>query len=109
MVRDMPTINQIIEDFDKFVDGFSIVGYNICFDLKFLYCNGSNIIENKTKIYDVYELAKKVFKNEPNDYKLETICRQMCNLYLDTNHRSLIDCYATNIIFNKCIEEIINK
>ncbi len=108
MVKNSPLIFEVIEDFDDFVNGFDIVGYNTIFDLKFLYVNGSKILEQKgIKIYDVCELAAKVLeKDDKRD--LNSVCEKY-NIYRKNSHRSLSDCYATKLVFEKIIDDIIEK
>lgn len=91
MVADAPTISEISESFISFLGKLPIVGYNIAFDLRFLYCSGINLI-GKHRIYDVYQAVKK-FKLETYDNKLETVAEYSglhCNF-----HDSLDDAYAT--------------
>lgn len=109
MVENAPLLDEVITDFDEFVKGFNIVGYNISFDLKFLYCNGSNILNQKgIKIYDVCELVKKAYK-DLYSYSLDSVCEDLLNLYRQDAHRSLSDCFATDYVFCLSIDEIINS
>lgn len=108
MVENAPTIEEVLSDFDEFIKGFNIVGYNVPFDLKFLYCNGSNILNQKgIKIYDVCELARKAFK-DLYSYSLENVCQDVMNLYRQDAHRSLSDCFATDYVFCLCLDNIID-
>ncbi len=105
MVKNSPHIDEVIEDFDKYIAGFDVVGYNIVFDLKFLFVSGSKVLDQKRiKFYDTYELAKKSFSLDK--YSLEEVCKMELKLYRDNAHRSLSDCLATNEVFIKCIETI---
>ena len=108
MVKEAPTISEVMEDFDKFVSGFNIVGYNTIFDLKFLFTNGSRILEQKgIKFYDACELAKKVI-DEGESRKLDSVCEHF-KIYRNTSHRSASDCYATKLVFEKIIDEIVEN
>lgn len=108
MVKDSPLISEVIEDFDKFVSGFNIVGYNTIFDLKFLYACGSSILNQKgIKIYDVCELAKKVTEKWESR-SLNSVCENY-NIFRGTAHRSASDCYATKLVFERIIDDIINS
>lgn len=109
MVADAPNIESVIEDFDNFVSGCNIVGHNIIFDLKFLYCNGSKILNQKgIKIYDTVELSKKVFKDRDN-YKLDNICKENLQIIREDAHRSLSDSLATYYLFEACVELITSN
>ena len=109
MVENAPDITEVIKDFDEFVDGFNIVGHNIVFDLKFLFCNGFNFFNQKgIKIYDTLELSKKAFKDLDN-YKLDNICENNLQILRTDAHRSLSDSFATYYLFEACIEIITNN
>ncbi len=99
MVKDSPSISQVVDSFSDFIKGFNIVGYNLEFDLKFLYANNLDLFSEKRKFFDALELAKKVINTDCiNDYKLTTVCN-FCDLQRDDEHKALSDALATGIIF----------
>lgn len=99
MIENSPTISEIIDSFSEFIKGYNIVGYNLEFDLKFLYVNNLEIFEEKRKFFDVLELARKVIKYDYiADYKLKTVCDYL-DLYRDDEHRAISDALATGILF----------
>lgn len=105
MVESSPTISQIYESFIEFVGNSPVIGYNLSFDLKFLFTSGIDLI-SKRKLYDVYELSKKAYKDYGfGNFKLERIA-ELNDIYYDA-HNSLYDCYATAKVFHKAIYEII--
>lgn len=109
MVSNSPSIESVIEDFDEFIKDCNIVGHNVAFDLKFLYCNGSNVLNQKgIKIYDTLELSKKVFKDRDN-YKLDNICKENLQIIRDDSHRSLSDAFTTYYLFEICIDLITSN
>lgn len=108
MVESAPLLSEVLSEFDEFIKGFNIVGYNVSFDLKFLYCNGSSVLEQKgIKIFDVCEIVKKAYK-DLYSYSLENVCEDLLNLYRQDAHRSLSDCFATDYVFCLSMDEIIN-
>lgn len=105
LVKDAPTISQVYDSFVEFVGNSPVVGYNLTFDLKFLFTSGIDLI-SKRKLYDVYELSKKAFKDwEFDSFKLEYVA-EMNDIYYDA-HNSLYDCYVTSKIFHLAIIEIV--
>lgn len=107
MCSNAPSISEVIPAFSNFIKGYNLVGYNIDFDLKFLYVNGLSIFEEKREIFDVLELAKKYIKrDEIYNYKLTEVFEYLA-MYRDESHRALSDTYATALVYKKLIEEFI--
>ena len=98
MVANSPNIEFVIQDFSKFIKGFNIVGYNLEFDLRFLYKNGLDLFNEKRQFYDAIDLARKVYKNKLYNFKLDTIAEEM-ELYRTQSHRATEDAFVTGIIF----------
>lgn len=104
---DAPTIFEVIPAFSNFIKGYNLVGYNIDFDLKFLYVNGLSIFDEKRKFFDVLELAKKCIKRDKiYNYKLTEVFEYL-NMYRDESHRALSDTYATALVYKKLINKFI--
>ena len=101
MVKDAPTIAQVIEDFDQFLEDLPIVGHNLLFDLKFIHYSGSTILQNHT-FYCTYRIAsKRIPKPYPiQNHKLGTLCNYY-NIQNNNQHRAYADAYATGILFKK--------
>lgn len=93
MVKDAPKINQVAEDFFGFVGNAPIVGYNIKFDLSFMWCAGIDLITGRD-IYDVMLSAYVLFpKGTIPNRKLTTIAEAL-GISFDA-HDSLEDSLAT--------------
>lgn len=108
MVANEPSISQVIDSFNEYIKGYDIVGYNLNFDMKFLYVNGIDFFNEKRKFYDVLDLArKKVNKSEVYDYKLSSVTEYF-DIYRDTSHRALSDAYATGLVFENILDETID-
>lgn len=115
MLADAPAFENVVDSLSDFIKGCNIFGYNLEFDLKFLFVHGLDLPEKK-RYYDVMELVKSKLKRAPYnsnsynydvlDYKLETIAKYY-NIYRDNAHRSLSDCLATGKVLKELIEEFI--
>lgn len=107
-LHNAPTIDQVLPEFQNFIEEFPIVGHNISFDARFLFNSGCNI--NPKITVDTVSLAQ--FKNldTPNN-KLETL-KDYYGIS-ERSHNSLSDCRTTAIIFenlrNNRLEKHINN
>lgn len=104
MVADCPVFSQYAQSFQEFVGKDPLVGYNVDFDLSFLWCSGLDLIHDHV-IYDCMlsaygALPKGTLKNR----KLTTLAD---HYGIDFHaHDSLGDTYATAEVFLKVIETI---
>lgn len=94
MVEAMPSSYEILEDFLKFADGCTLVGYNVNFDYQFI----SNVAKRKDKVInfqtrDCLNDARLKVAYLPN-YKLGTLVAHL-GITLDNAHRALYDATAT--------------
>lgn len=109
MVATAPTLSQVAASFLEFVGNSPLVGYNLPFDLKFLYSRGIDLVGKKRKCYDVLEIARRAYKkDEVFSYKLIDVA-EACDIFPDTAHRSLADCYTTARVFQNCIDVITGR
>ena len=101
MLADKPTISQVYDSFMEFVGKDPIIGYNVAFDLKFLWCSGFDLVTDR-RVYDIYGLARRTPIDTEN-YKLETVASyyRLCG----NNHNSLVDCYLTEKVMEHLLEE----
>lgn len=100
-----PSIKKVIPDFDEFAKGFTLVSYNIHFVLKFLYVNGSNLLEkNKIKKYNVAQIYMKSM-NEKEQDSLKDAFLDFNKVLLDNS--ALSKCIMTENVFENSIERIL--
>ncbi|MCM1365574.1 MAG: 3'-5' exonuclease [Faecalibacterium sp.] len=102
MVSSAPYFEQVAAQLQDFINGCNIAGYNVRFDLEFLYMAGIKFSED-VLYFDVYEIAKKKIKeSEVANYRLQTVCKR---LGVDTAlaHRSASDAYATGEVLETLV------
>ncbi|NJP39658.1 3'-5' exonuclease [Oscillospiraceae bacterium HV4-5-C5C] len=99
MLASAPTISQVYQSFMDFVGQYALIGYNISFDLKFLWCSGFDLVKGR-RHYDVLGLVKRS-ELDTSDNKLQTVAEAL-GIYC-RNHDSLNDCYATGMVMQKLL------
>lgn len=104
MVSGAPTVAQVAQSFADFCGTAPIVGYNLPFDLKFLYAAGIDLTVKRRKYYDVLAIARKYFKGDLSlsSYKLGYVATQ-CGLVPMDAHRSLSDCLTSGLLLDRLI------
>lgn len=93
MLEGKPKINQVSKDFLEFVGDAPIVGYNVPFDLKFMWCAGIDLITGR-EIYDACSASFGLFpKGTLRNQRLVTVAEAL-GIEFDA-HNSLEDSRAT--------------
>ncbi len=103
MVKNMPTIDQVLPKFEEFVGDAVLVAHNAAFDVGFireqLRRRGKEL---KNPILDTLELSRNLLSHLKS-HKLNIIAKHL-NISLVNHHRAVDDAKATAEIFLKFIE-----
>ena len=102
MVADAPTIDEVMPDFYKFVEGTTLSAYNISFDSQFLKVIGQKLrFKFDNEQIDALDLARRKIPSLHN-YKLGTVVKAL-GIVLNDAHRALADAVAAAKVFIKLI------
>ncbi len=123
MVSNEKPIFEVMPLIQGFIGDYNLVGHNIEFDIEFLTRNGL-VLSKKQKLFDNLSLSRKILKKnkekydrsldftfiegDVDNYKLDTLC-EYYEIYRNTSHRALSDCYATGLIYTKHIKKFLDK
>lgn len=104
MLKDAPTIDKTILEFNEFCKDSIVIGHNVTFDLKFINTKLKEChkIEFENDYIDTLKLAKKFLPQLPSK-KLGMIAEHF-NLDTTGMHRGLKDCMVTNTCYQKFLE-----
>ncbi len=96
MVRNAPTIHEVLEDLAYFVGDAPVLGHNVRFDLSFLKLHG---ILRENEPLDTYEMAAVLLPNAGR-YQLGAL-GQALGIPLPATHRALDDARVTHKVFTR--------
>ncbi|MBQ0099250.1 MAG: ribonuclease H-like domain-containing protein, partial [Firmicutes bacterium] len=93
MVKDSPKISTVLPDFMKFIEGATLIGHNVNFDLGFIkkYANADSYDVNN-KVLDTMELSK-TYAPGLKSFGLKALADYFQITF--HHHRALADTYAT--------------
>lgn len=103
MVRGQPKLRQVIDKIYRKINGKTVVGYHVSFDIGFLEValkRSGKYIENVRTI-DVLEIARDTIPYETDDMKLATLKKYFG--IKNVSHRSKADCEVTFEVFKRCL------
>lgn len=105
MVVNAPIIDQVMPKFLDFLSEDIVLGYNVGFDLGFIYDHSVQLFNYPVKndYLDVLRIARKLIHNTPN-HKLGTMA-QFYGISYEGAHRGLTDCFITVDVYHKLYEE----
>lgn len=108
MLKNAPKIKNIITQFIDFISNDIVVGYNVNFDINFIYDDykGFKNKDFSNNYIDIMRICKKAC--ELPNYKLKTVASYY-NIPIDGHHRGLNDCYITYNVFNTLASDILSK
>lgn len=108
MVAQAPKLEDVIEEFIRFIDKDVIVGHDVSYDMNLIY-DGYEAKTGKSfnnDYVDTLQLSRIINLDAPN-HKLETLC-QYYNIDRIQGHRALDDCRQTGSLYLKMSNKIKN-
>lgn len=109
MLEKSPKIDKVIKDFYDFIGEDILVGYNVNFDINFLYDNllETNNIALKNSFVDVMRIAKKLLPNLEK-HSQQYVC-EYYNMNVSQSHRAIADCELCASLFNNLKNDILKE
>ena len=100
MVKEAPTIEQILPNYLSFIGNDIVIGHNVHFDINFIYDNNLRITNQPFRncYIDTLYLARKALP-QLEHHRLADIA-DYYNIVPDNAHRALCDCETTYKIYN---------
>lgn len=99
MVRNAPSIREVLADLAQFVGDAPVLGHNVSFDLAFL--NRQNLLRFN-QVVDTYELASVLLPNASR-YNLGAL-GQALGILLPATHRALDDARVTHAVYLRLLD-----
>lgn len=109
MVKDAPTIENVLPEFLKFCEDTVLVAHNASFDTGFIRiaAERAGLGELHYTIVDTLELARALLP-ELNKHKLDIVCEHL-GVTLNGHHRAVNDAEATAEVFIKFLDMLAEK
>lgn len=109
MLKGAPSAQEVITEFSDFIGDKIIVGYNVNFDINFLYDYFKLILDKdlKNDYIDCLRISRKLFPEEKH-HRLKDMV-ELLDIQVDTEHRALSDCETTKNVFEKLYNKVIEK
>lgn len=105
MVKDAPTLDEILPSFYEFAQGAVLVAHNAAFDTGFIFRNGKRLgLEFTMPVLDTLLLARRM-RPGYSAYKLDVLCQNL-GVELEGHHRAMHDADATWTILEIFLKEI---
>ncbi len=108
MVRNAPTIDEVLPEFLSFVGNIPLVAHNASFDVGFIRENASQLnLMVKNPVVDTLKLAR-ILLPHLKKHKLDVIAKEL-NVSLVSHHRAVDDATATAEIWSQFIKMMNEK
>ena len=109
MVKDAPTIENVLPEFLKFCEDTVLVAHNASFDTGFIRiaAERAGLGELHHTIVDTLELARALLP-ELNKHKLDIVCEHL-GVTLNGHHRAVNDAEATAEVFIRFLDMLAEK
>ena len=109
MVADAPTLAEVLPSFYEFVSDSILVGWNVSFDINFLYDNCERYLSEQLSndYIDVMRIARKELPELPH-HRLIDIA-QHYHIQVDREHRAYDDCVTCNECYRLLREQIVSR
>ncbi len=108
MVKDKPTIENVLPEFLEFIGSSPVVAHNADFDVGFIRNKSERYgMEFNNTVIDTLKIARALLPNLKK-HKLNIIAKEL-NVSLENHHRAVDDAKATAEIFIKFIEIMKEK
>lgn len=109
MLVGAPSPQIVMKELSDFIGSDIIIGYNINFDINFLYDYFEEHLKSKLNndYVDCMRMARKLYP-ENKHHRLKDMV-DLFNIKVDTEHRALDDCKATKFVYDNIHTNIISK
>ncbi|MCT4618655.1 MAG: PolC-type DNA polymerase III [Marinisporobacter sp.] len=108
MVKNEPTITEVLPEFLAFIEDFPVVAHNANFDTSFIKYNCTQMgLSFNNPIIDTLRLSK-ILLPKLKRYKLNVVAKEL-DVKLENHHRAVDDAEATANIFIKFLEMLKEK
>lgn len=106
MVKDSPSLEDVLPGFLEFCGTHTLVAHNAKFDIGFIVfaMHQLKIELHKAKVYCSCKLSRKYVKGSEN-HKLSSLCKHF-DIPLENHHRALDDTIACLRVFAKTLDEV---
>lgn len=107
MLKDKPSVDEVIEDFVSFIKDDVIVGHNVNFDFNLVYdaYHGKTNMHMQNDYMDTLNLSR-ILNDDLKSHKLENLCLYF-SIDREVGHRGLADCEQTGELYVKMSKKAV--
>lgn len=109
MLIGAPSPEIVMKELYDFIDNDIIVGYNVNFDINFLYDYFGKYlnVQLKNNYIDCMRISRKLYPEEKH-HRLKDMVK-ILKINIEGEHRALDDCNTTKKVFDELHKEVFNK